>query len=253
MAAAAGNPPAPSHTPAHPALARIRAALAPTLTPAQGAQEDPTTGKQAAVALVLREAAPVSEPSSQRFQAAWDGRMARGGGDAELLLIRRAERTDDPWSGQMALPGGRKDPADPSVLHTAVRETYEEVGLQLDVGARLVGRLPPLPALARGRLVGMTVMPFVFQLDGDATLRTNHEVAEALWVPLSGLSSGAWDTFVDYPIRGSVTASARLPAWSVEGRIVWGLTHRMIVTFLDLLEHDLTAARREPSPEGSSR
>ena len=252
MAAAAGKPPAPSIPPTGLGLERIHAALAPTLTLAR---EVPSNGAEAAVALVLREngaaGAPSLDAARQRFRA---GSSGGGALDTELLLIRRAERRDDPWSGQMALPGGRKDPADVNVLDTAIRETFEEVGLRLEHDARLIGRLPSVPAIARGRLVGMTVVPLVFHLTGDATLRTNHEVAETLWVPLSGLSCGAWDTFVDYPVRGGAPV-ARLPAWSVDGRIVWGLTHRMIMTFLELLERtsDVVAGATDEVSEEPSR
>ena len=48
-----------------------------------------------------------------------------------VLLIRRAERAGDPWSGHMALPGGRYEPKDPDLLGTALRETVEEVGVAL--------------------------------------------------------------------------------------------------------------------------
>src|SRR5215471_21768996 len=67
-------------------------------------------------------------------------------GEAEVLLIRRAQKTGDPWSGHMAFPGGRQDPSDLDLLHTAVRETQEEVGLELSPGRNLIGRLDDLPA-----------------------------------------------------------------------------------------------------------
>ena len=68
-----------------------------------------------------------------------------------LLLIRRAERAGDPWSGHMALPGGRQEPTEPDLFTTAVRETAEEVGLTLGrrnlIGALddVVPRTPVLP------------------------------------------------------------------------------------------------------------
>src|SRR5207244_5573124 len=55
----------------------------------------------------------------------------------ETLLIRRAERADDPWSGQVALPGGRRDPADGDLLVTAIRETRAETGVDLSAADRL--------------------------------------------------------------------------------------------------------------------
>src|SRR5262245_34151321 len=58
----------------------------------------------------------------------------------EILLIRRAERPTDLWSGHMAFPGGRRSPEDRDLLATAVRETEEEVGLDLARHGELVGR-----------------------------------------------------------------------------------------------------------------
>lgn len=202
-------------------LSSIRALLAPTLESAETQTEAPTHLKEAAVALVLRELP--AEPAA----------------DIELLMIRRAEHPGDPWSGHMALPGGRRDPTDSSLVHTALRETYEEVGLPLERIGTLIGCLPRLPAVARGRPVEMTIQPFIFQLTGSATPRVNHEVAEVLWVSLEQLRSGSADTFIDVPLRGPTAPLTKLPAWSIGDRIVWGLTHRMISTFLELLTHDL--------------
>jgi 8-oxo-dGTP pyrophosphatase MutT (NUDIX family) len=74
-----------------------------------------------------------------------------------LLLIRRAERSGDPWSGQVGLPGGRRDPDDATLLSTAVREAVEEVGVHLPANACL-GELRSFPAYHLEDLVvwGMT-------------------------------------------------------------------------------------------------
>jgi 8-oxo-dGTP pyrophosphatase MutT (NUDIX family) len=228
MAADAGDPPAPSSNPSIFALCSIREALSATLRPEQAICHGT---REAAVALILREL-PVGACSS----APRSGQREAEG--TELLLIRRAERMDDPWSGHMALPGGRRDPLDASLLDTARRETFEEVGLQLERDGTLIGRLPSLPAMAQGRTTGMTVAPLVFHLTGTVELRVNHEVAEVLWVRLQDLRSGALDTVVEYPLGGAQRPALRLPAWAIEGRIVWGLTHRMISTLFDLLERD---------------
>ena len=69
---------------------------------------------------------------------------------AELLVIRRAEHPLDPWSGHMAFPGGRRELTDPDLSHTALRETFEEVGLDLRRDGALLTRLPDVPAIGRG-------------------------------------------------------------------------------------------------------
>ena len=151
---------------------------------------------------------------------------------AEVLLIRRASRAGDPWSGHMAFPGGREDPADRDLLATALRETHEEVGLDLEKAARPLGRLDDVPAIARGRRVGMTIAPFVFALQHERPLVTNEEVEEVLWAPLGPLVRGEADTHVGYDVQGQ---HLELPGYDVRGRVVWGLTYRMLESLFDVL------------------
>lgn len=150
----------------------------------------------------------------------------------ELLFIRRAEHPNDPWSGHMAFPGGREDPTDPDLLATAVRETREEVALDLVRSARLLGRLDELPAVARGRRTGLTIAPYVFELTEEAHLLGNYEVAEIVWAPLEPLFRGDFATTFPYEIGGQ---RMDLPAHDVGGRLVWGLTHRMLEGLFQLL------------------
>jgi 8-oxo-dGTP pyrophosphatase MutT (NUDIX family) len=151
----------------------------------------------------------------------------------QVLLIRRAEHPGDAWSGHMAFPGGREDPADESLLATAIRETLEEVSLDLGQAGRLLGQLAPLPAVARGRPVGMTIVPFVFELVADAKLIYSEEVVEAVWVPLDPLLQGHRRTTLMADRGGGELVE--LPAHDVDGRIVWGLTYRMLDSLFELL------------------
>lgn len=166
---------------------------------------EPSAGKRAAVATVLRDS--LEGP--------------------EVLLIRRAEHPQDPWSGHMAFPGGREAPEDRDLLATAIRETREELGLDLVHSAQLLGRLDALPAVARGRRVGLTIAPFVFELTEQVALQPNYEVAEWLWAPLSPLLHGTLATTMPYEFEGQRIS---LPAHDIQGRLVWGLTHRMLET-----------------------
>lgn len=160
-------------------------------------------GKRAAVAAVLRE----------------------GALGPEVLFIRRAEQPRDPWSGHMAFPGGRESTADTNLLATAVRETREELGIDLVFAATLLGSLAPLPAVAGGRRVGLSITPFVFELTTPVHVTPNYEVAEWLWAPLSPLFLGKCATTIPYEFEGHELA---LPGFEVEGHIVWGLTYRML-------------------------
>jgi 8-oxo-dGTP pyrophosphatase MutT (NUDIX family) len=162
--------------------------------------------------------------------------------DAAALLIRRAEHDGDPWSGHMAFPGGRRDPADRDLLDTALRETEEEVGLRLRAEPELLGRLDDMHVLAGGRRVGLVIAPYVFAIDTDPELVPNAaEVEEVVWAPLSVMARGAADTTFSYGHEGR---QYQLPAYDVGGRIVWGLTHRMLGSLFAVLDE----ARRQPQP-----
>jgi 8-oxo-dGTP pyrophosphatase MutT (NUDIX family) len=133
----------------------------------------------------------------------------------------------------MAFPGGREDPADQNLLATAVRETLEELALDLSRAGRLLGQLAPLPAMARGRPVDLTIVPFVFELTTEAQLAYSEEVAEAVWVPIGPLLDGRLRTTFAVEREGGERVD--LPAHDVEGRVVWGLTYRMLDNLLALL------------------
>jgi len=146
-------------------------------------------------------------------------------GEVELLFIRRAEHPRDPWSGQMGLPGGRVEPADASPLDAALRETREEIGLDLLAVGRPLGRLSEVRTHLPLGSVPHSVVPFAFSVDGDPLLTPNEEVQEALWVPFSFL--------VDRRNRSSFTWVRKglplpMPCLRYEGRVIWGLTLRIV-------------------------
>lgn len=153
--------------------------------------------------------------------------------DLGVLLIQRAEHPLDPWSGHMAFPGGRHQIGDPDLVHTAVRETREEVGVDLLRHGRLIGRLDDVQASARGRDLDLVITPFLFALDEQhPTAIDETEVAAALWVPLG--------VFRDERYHGTTAVSrgdfrADFPAFLFEGYTVWGLTYRILRDFLDAL------------------
>ncbi|MEO7473860.1 MAG: CoA pyrophosphatase [Gemmatimonadales bacterium] len=147
-----------------------------------------------------------------------------------VLLIRRADRDGDPWSGHMALPGGRRGPTDRDLLDTAVRETLEEVGASL-ARSELLGRLddvvprtPVLPPIA--------VRPFVFALPERPPLAANPEVAAVRWVPLDELLRPGVYGSAHLDIRG---APREVAAYRLHGALVWGLTERILTNLLDHL------------------
>ncbi len=162
----------------------------------------------AAVALVLTESA--------------DGLAA--------LFIRRAERTGDPWSGQIALPGGRRDLADSDLLATAMRETLEETGVGLG-GAERLGVLDdvyPRSVL----LPPVVVRPFVFALERAPPLVLSDEVTTAFWVPLGVLHAPATQRDFTLVLRGEARTFA---AYHVGDHVIWGMTERILTPFLALV------------------
>ena len=148
----------------------------------------------------------------------------------EILLIRRAERADDPWSGQIALPGGRYDVGDRDLFATAVRETREETGVDLSAAERLGvlddlhPRTPTLPPVV--------VRPFVFALTRRAGLVPSDEVQRAFWLPLGRLSDPGVRRAVTLTLHGAVRT---FPAYLVDDELIWGLTERILTPFVDLL------------------
>ena len=150
----------------------------------------------------------------------------------EILFIRRADRPGDLWSGHMAFPGGRRASEDADLLDTAIRETLEEVGLDLRAHGELVGRLEDLPAIGRGKAVGLVVAPFVFLIAEEPVLTLNHEVVEVVWGKLSTLYEGTADTTIDYSFEQQTLT---LPGYRVGEHIVWGMTHRMLGFLFDAI------------------
>jgi len=155
-----------------------------------------------------------------------------GAAGPEVLLIRRAEHPEDPWSGHMAFPGGRKDPDDADLLATAVRETREELGLDLGADAKLFGRLDDTEAIARARRIGMVISQFVFEVHEVPPLTPNREVAEALWAPIGPMITRSTATTKHFVHEGQ---NFELPSFDVEGRVVWGLTYYMLERLFSLL------------------
>ncbi len=167
--------------------------------------------RQAAVAVILREAD--------------DG--------LEILFIKRSETPGDPWSGHMAFPGGHEDPEDEDLKQAAVRETLEEIGLDLSAHDYL-GALDHQRAMARGRKLDMLIAPHVFEVRGDPSFTLNYEVDEVVWAPMARMLSNELHATETKPMAGKPTIfnGYRLTG----GHFVWGLTYRMLKQFFLTLD-----------------
>ncbi len=185
-----------------PGLENVRLALSTAAAPA-----DAEPARRAAVAALLRES-------------------ERG---LEVLLIRRARRTDDPWSGHVALPGGHRHDGDADLVATAIRETHEEVGIDLERSGELLGRLSDVSPATGAPL---SVRPFCFALKGPFEPRLNDEVEAVFWAALAPLALGQCDSRHQLQ-RGGTSLS--FPAWLVDGHVVWGMTYRLLSELLQLI------------------
>ncbi len=194
-------------------LSALSGALADRSGPVESAVPD-RRRRNAAVALVLRGPAGVPDPAV---------------GDCEVLVIRRSESPRDPWSGQMALPGGRMDETDDGLLATAVRETREETGLGLDGRGDVLGRLETMRPLGV-RLPVITIWPFVFRTRPGAVARVaSPEVASVHWFRVEDLA--ARGNRGSHPWREGGLVRM-FPSIEIEGRVIWGLTYRILTGFL---------------------
>jgi len=155
--------------------------------------------------------------------------------DLEVCFIRRAERAGDPWSGQVAFPGGKADSSDRDAHSVAERETHEEVGLKLTASHR-VGALPTRQVATRN----LVLSPFIYHIGTaeKATVfaREPDEVAHVFWVPMRHLFKQSSATELEYPIEGS---GMTFPGIRYEEDVIWGLTLNVLDSFAHIMQRQL--------------
>ena len=185
---------------AHPDIARLVHAL--SQTPGRTVADEPNR-RWAAIALTIR--------------------MGEAG-EPELLMIKRADHVGDPWSGHVAVPGGRMDPSDADLTFTAMRETLEETGIDLARVGRILGTLDDV-APRTPYLPPISIRPFVVAAASQLRVTPSAEVASYFWVPLSAIrDQGAW-SLRSVLVRGSPTQER---TFVYREHIVWGLTERVL-------------------------
>jgi 8-oxo-dGTP pyrophosphatase MutT (NUDIX family) len=189
---------------AHPPVARLLHSLAER--PGRAATADSGV-RRAAILLALRMG---------------------NGGEPEVLMIKRADAERDPWSGHVALPGGRMEPGDADLAATAMRETWEETGVDVARDGRLLGALDDVTPRSP-TLMPMVIRPFVALVRADVQIVPSHEVAAAFWVPLSALrASESWG-IGNVRVRDG---ERRVSVFRHGPYTVWGLTERVLRQFL---------------------
>jgi 8-oxo-dGTP pyrophosphatase MutT (NUDIX family) len=155
-------------------------------------------------------------------------------GAPDVLLMTRATRRDDRWSGQVCFPGGKEAKGDRSLVDTAMRETREELGIDLESSGRMIGRLNNVRALARLRVRPMKISPFIFVQTAPMDVVLGDEATNHFWLPLDRAAAGEFDSEYEYQV-GPVPM--QFPCWRYEGHVVWGLTYRMLRELLRKVEH----------------
>ena len=152
--------------------------------------------------------------------------FARHSADTSLLFIERARVSGDPWSGDIAFPGGMRDQPDSSYAATAARETMEEVGIHLDLDADFLGYWRRFKTLG-----GLSVIPSVFSIGMQVAPRLNRsEAVSYKWIPLGSLVSP--DNIVMYSVQRA-DHSMTTHAISVSGYTIWGLTYRILISLFE--------------------
>jgi 8-oxo-dGTP pyrophosphatase MutT (NUDIX family) len=151
----------------------------------------------------------------------------------ELLLIRRAELHGDPWSGHVALPGGRRGSRDRTLLDTAYREAEEEVGVPVRKIGRFLGALDEITP-STPLLPPVVIAPFVLAVPPATRAAPEpREVQGAIWVPLHALreTSALSEVEVELP-----DGAGRFPSLVYGDYVVWGLTFRILMQFLEVTQ-----------------
>ncbi|MEM9492741.1 MAG: CoA pyrophosphatase [Myxococcota bacterium] len=176
----------------------------------------------------------MEQPGLRRSAVAILLRFDRG--SPELLLMKRAERVGDRWSGQISLPGGRESAGDLDLRATAIRETHEEVGLDLHAVARPLGQIDTVRARARGAALPLTITPHVFVQTASAPLVLGDEAVAAFWLPMDRAITGELSS--TYRVHlGERTRD--LPCWNYDGYTIWGLTYMIVHRMLKIVGVDM--------------
>jgi len=165
------------------------------------------------------------EPSEPPGETMASVAITLAGPSLKTLMIKRAEREGDPWSGQVAFPGGRREGQDRSLLETATRETKEEVGINLRRSAVYLGHLGAF----RTHTGMMLVMPCAFLMRKEERVEPNAEVSSYRWIPV--------EVFLRENSRSTYTLKSggekvKVPSYVYQDYVIWGLSYRMISAML---------------------
>ncbi|MEO0368237.1 MAG: CoA pyrophosphatase [Pseudomonadota bacterium] len=158
----------------------------------------------------------------------------------EYLLMQRAQHEGDPWSGQMGFPGGKIEQSDADSKQAAMREAYEEVGIDL-AKADYIGQLDDLYGFKIDGVYVVHIASFVFKVSGDVAIVPNHEVAEIVWLPIGWLEDKNKYHAFDSPKIAKVKDMPSIAIDLQKQQVLWGITLRIVLSFCDLVQRPVNA------------
>jgi 8-oxo-dGTP pyrophosphatase MutT (NUDIX family) len=147
------------------------------------------------------------------------------------LILRRAARPQDPWSGHFSFPGGRKEEHDIDLLSTCIRETREETGILLTpdllrcrLGIEIAGHYVRKPVV---------VQPFLFSLPARLPLTlAADEIQAAVWLAAAQFRD------LSRHINVEMLPGRIFPAYPIKDYYLWGFTYRLLITILSMDSKD---------------
>lgn len=214
-----------SHTGLSTVYRRPSSVLNPAASPLDVALSHPEVAR---LARALSANVPTPAPRDEPFHEAAVALVIHLADDGlETLFIKRATREGDPWSGQIALPGGRRHDGEDSLVRTAMRETFEELGLDLASDGALLGELDELRPRSP-LLPPIIVRPYVFAVAARPALLLNEEVADAFWTPLRDIFDPQRRQEISITFPG---VHMRRSAIGVGEHVIWGMTEHILRTF----------------------
>ena len=145
--------------------------------------------------------------------------------DLKVLIVKRVENPTDPWSGQMALPGGKRDAKDQNLKQTIIRETLEETNINLLKDCCFLGSMETLRSTLKPE---MKILPFIVLLEREIPIKLNEELEGFVWISLEELAQHGGTAKFSF---------GEFPAYIVGNNVSWGLTYRILEKLLRFLRN----------------
>jgi len=147
--------------------------------------------------------------------------------DIGILLIKRA-KDESVHSRQISFPGGKKEDTDTDLKETALRETFEEVGIAPEK-VTIIGSLSKLYIPPSN----FDVYPYIGYINYNPELNTNSEVEKVLKVKLSELTDP--NLFIEKSVKGRDGKQHEVPCYFIQNEIIWGATAMMLSELIAII------------------